>query len=138
MLGFDTFYRNCLDDAELARISSAQHRILLTRDRGLLKHSAVTHGYWLRETDSRRQLEEVVGRFDLAHAIRPLTRCMACNGLLRPVSKENVISVVPPKAVENHSEFLQCPDCRRVYWQGSHYRRMQEWIARVTAAARLK
>ena len=60
MLGFDTFYRNCLDDPELARISAGQSRTLLTRDRGLLKHNAVTHGYWLRETDSRRQLAEIV------------------------------------------------------------------------------
>ena len=60
MLGFQTAYANRASDLELVRISAEQRRVLLTRDRGVLKHSAVTHGYWLRETDSRCQTEEVV------------------------------------------------------------------------------
>jgi uncharacterized protein with PIN domain len=134
MLGFDTFYRNCLDDPELARISAEQSRTLLTRDRGLLKHNAVTHGYWLRETDSRRQLAEIVTRFDLAGAIRPFTRCMACNELLVDVSKEQVRDRLLPRTAELYDEFRQCPRCFRVYWRGSHYRRMAQWIEDLTRA----
>jgi uncharacterized protein with PIN domain len=132
MLGFDTVYRNCATDAELVRISAAQERILLTRDRGLLKHSAVTRGYWLRETDSRRQAAETVRRFDLARSLRPFTRCMACNELLRPVAKAEVHGRVPPPVEERHEEFHECPVCRRVYWEGSHYRRMRRWIEELT------
>ena len=84
MLGFDVVYRNCAADPDLVRISAEQQRILLTRDRGLLMHAAVTRGYWLRETDSRRQVPEIIRRFDLASAIRPFTRCMACNSALHP------------------------------------------------------
>ena len=132
MLGFDSLYRNCLEDAELARISAAEHRILLTRDRGLLKRSAVTHGYWLRETDSRAQLAEIVHRFDLSRLIRPFTRCMACNAELRRVAKEEVRSELPPRVAQEFDEFRRCPDCRRVYWRGSHYQRMQHWIGQLT------
>ena len=128
MLGFDSEYRNCAGDAELVRISTEQERILLTRDRGLLKHSAVTRGYWLRQTDSRRQAAEVVRRFDLARSLRPFTRCMACNAGLRPVSKVEVEKRVPPLIAARHEEFRECPACRRVYWEGSHYRRMRCWI----------
>ncbi len=71
MLGFDTLYDNQADDSALVRISSEENRVLLTRDRGVLRHSAVTRGYWLRETDSRRQAAEIVGRFDLAGSIQP-------------------------------------------------------------------
>jgi uncharacterized protein len=71
MLGFDAVYSNSADDPELVKISGEQARILLTRDRGLLKHAAVTRGYWLQETDSRRQVAEIVGRFDLARLLRP-------------------------------------------------------------------
>ena len=53
MLGFDAKYGRDLSDPELAYISANEHRILLTRDRGLLMRSAVTHGYWLRQTNSR-------------------------------------------------------------------------------------
>jgi uncharacterized protein with PIN domain len=134
MLGFDTLYRNCLGDAELARISATDHRTLLTRDRGLLKRSAVTHGYWLRETDSRAQLAEIVHRFDLARSIRPFTRCMACNGVLRAVPKTDIRPQLPPRVAEAFDEFRQCDRCRRVFWQGSHYRRMQQQIEQLTAA----
>lgn len=128
MLGFDAIYANNASDKELVRISCEQKRILLTRDRGVLKHSAVTHGYWLRETDSRRQTVEVVRRFDLALSLRPLTRCMVCNQPLRAVAKCEVQGRVPPGILEWFDEFLECANCRRVFWNGSHCRRMQHWI----------
>jgi uncharacterized protein with PIN domain len=134
MLGFDTLYRNCFTDPELTEASRRQHRILLTRDRGLLKHAAVAHGYWLRETDSRRQIAEIVQRFDLANSIQPFTRCMACNGILRDVSKEQIRHKLPSRTAELYDEFRECPNCGRVYWKGSHSQRMQRWIAELTAS----
>jgi uncharacterized protein with PIN domain len=128
MLGFDADYRNCAIDPELVRIASEQQRILLTRDRGLLMHAAVTRGYWLRQTDSRRQVAEIIRRFDLAAAIRPFTRCMACNSMLRPAARSEVLHRIPPRIAELHDRFLQCGACGRVYWRGSHYRRMQQWV----------
>jgi uncharacterized protein with PIN domain len=128
MLGLDAAYRNCAADPELVRQSIDERRILLTRDRGLLKHSALTHGYWLRETASRQQLAEVVRRFDLAHHIQPFTRCMACNEPLRVAVREDVRGRVPPRIADIQHEFLQCPGCRRVYWRGTHYERMCRWI----------
>ena len=128
ILGFDTLYDNRAGDLELVRISAEQRRILLTRDRGVLKHSAVTHGYWLRETDSRRQTAEVVRRFDLARSLRPLTRCMVCNQALREVSTAEVRGRAPQGTLEWCDEFKECAGCRRVYWYGSHCRGMQHWI----------
>ena len=128
MLGFDALYQNRCEDAELVRISAGQQRILLTRDRGLLKHSAVSRGYWLRETASRRQLAEVIGRFDLAGQARPFTRCMACNAPLRDVAKDAVAGRVPPRVMEAQSRFRDCDGCGRVYWPGTHYSRMQRWV----------
>ncbi|HEV2448553.1 MAG TPA: Mut7-C RNAse domain-containing protein [Candidatus Sulfopaludibacter sp.] len=133
MLGLDAFYRNRAGDPELVLISVEQKRILLTRDRGLLMHSAVTHGYWLRQTDSRRQTAEVVRRFDLGRRLRPFTRCMACNELLSAASREEVAARVPPGVVAGHEEFRECPGCRRIYWQGSHYLRMRRWIDQLAA-----
>jgi uncharacterized protein with PIN domain len=135
MLGFDAVYSNSSRDADLVRISVTDRRILLTRDRGLLKQSAVTHGYWLRQTDSRRQLAEIARRFDLVGAIRPFTRCMACNGRLQSVLKEQVRSLLPPRTAELHEEFQQCTQCDRIYWKGSHYARMQRWIEELTRSA---
>jgi len=135
MLGFDTVYANRASDVELVRISTEQRRILLTRDRGVLKHSAVTHGYWLRETDSRRQTAEVVRRFDLARSLRPLTRCMVCNELLRETLTAEVGGRVPQGTLAWCSEFRECVGCGRVYWEGSHCRRMRQWIEQLSGAA---
>jgi len=133
MLGLDAVYGNRSSDSELVRVSSEEQRILLTRDRGLLKHGAVTHGYQVRHTDSRRQLAEVVERFDLGRAMRPFTRCMACNGMLAEVPKEQVRRLLPPRTAAFYEEFLQCAQCGRPYWKGSHYRRMQSWVSELTA-----
>ena len=135
MLGFDTVYANCVSDLELVRISTQQGRILLTRDRGVLKHSAVAHGYWLRETDSRRQTAEVVRRFDLVRSFRLLTRCMVCNELLRRIAKTEVGGRAPQRVLEWCDEFWECPGCRRVYWEGSHYQRMRHWIEQLVVTA---
>ena len=128
MLGFDTLYRNDYDDETLAQLSSSERRILLTRDRGLLKRSIVTHGYHVWETDPERQVVEVLRRFDLFGAIAPFRRCMRCNGALESVSKDDVADRLAPKTRQYYDEFARCQACRRVYWKGSHYERMQRYI----------
>jgi|SRR5947209_16087070 len=124
-MGFDTLYRNCYTDEQLAAVSRDEHRILLTRDVGLLKRSAVTHGYFVRQTAVARQIAETVARFDLCRIVRPFTRCMRCNTPLEDAPKPEVLSSLPPRTAELYHEFRRCPHCRRVYWKGGHYRRMQ-------------
>ena len=125
MMGFDTLYRNCYTDDQLAGISRGERRILLTRDVGLLKRGAVTHGYFIRETDSRRQLTEVVSRFHLARLAKPFSRCLRCNAPLESVPSEDVRAHLPPRTAALYQEFRRCPECARVYWEGGHYRRMR-------------
>ncbi len=130
-LGFDTLYQPDSEDDALAHISRAEGRILLTRDRGLLKRGMVTHGYWVRATQPREQVVEVVRRFDLAARTRPFTRCVHCNGELRPATREEVRGRVPPGVLEDYDEFRVCQACGHVYWPGSHYRRMCSFIREV-------
>src|SRR5690606_17651684 len=80
LVGFDTVWERDLADEDIIRRALAERRIVLTRDRGLLKDGRVTHGYWLRNTDPRQQLGEVVRALDLAGRLQPYTRCMQCNG----------------------------------------------------------
>jgi uncharacterized protein with PIN domain len=131
MLGFDTLYRNDYSDEELARLSSAEGRILLTRDRGLLKRALVQRGYCVREMQPRKRLLEVLRRFDLLEAIAPFRRCIRCNGALRPVSKQAIAHRLPPQTLQYYDEFRVCEGCEQVYWKGSHYQRMEEFIRRV-------
>ena len=112
LLGFDSRYGSHADDAELSALSAAESRVLLTRDRGLLKRGEVTHGYYVRETDPARQLEEVVERFDLWGAARPFTRCLVCNGPLEPADASQVAERVPPGVREEQRTFTRCRWCR--------------------------
>ena len=130
LLGFDTAYANDWSDAELARISAGERRVLLTRDRGLLKRSAVERGYCVRDDNPERQLAEVVQRFDLGGLARPFARCVRCNGLLEPVAKAAVLDRLEPKTREHYDDFQQCRDCRQVYWAGSHQPSLDELVAR--------
>jgi uncharacterized protein with PIN domain len=96
MLGFDTLYRNDYEDEKLAEISAGENRILLTRDRGLLKRKMVTHGFCLLTKDPRQQLLEVIKRFDLQSCFKPFSRCIACNGILRKVEKADILDQLEP------------------------------------------
>ena len=131
MLGFDALYQNDFQDEELASLSSIGRRILLTKDRGLLKRSEVTHGYCVREIHPRRQLVEILRRFDLIDLVKPYNRCIRCNGVVTPVDKDEIIDHLQPETRQYYDEYHRCQDCARIYWRGSHYQRMQLFIAQV-------
>ncbi|MDY6803737.1 MAG: Mut7-C RNAse domain-containing protein [Cyanobacteriota bacterium] len=128
MLGFDTLYRNDYDDEELAEISAAENRILLTRDTGLLMRGIVTYGYYVRSTHHQEQLKEVMERFELFSDVEPFKRCIRCNGLLEAVTKEAILDRLPEQTKQSINEFHQCQSCAQIYWRGSHYERMQKFI----------
>ncbi|AOW93939.1 twitching motility protein PilT [Rhodococcus sp. WMMA185] len=129
LLGFDTRYRNDFADIDLVNISLAEHRIVLTRDTGLLKRSALTHGAFVHETNPRHQLREMLDRFDLESQIAPFTRCARCNGLLEPVPREVGLDAAPPSVAQYAHDFTRCRDCDQLYWPGSHLPRLRQWLA---------
>jgi uncharacterized protein with PIN domain len=138
LLGFDTLYRNDWNDAELVETAVREHRILLSRDRGLLKRGAVDHGYLVRETHPREQVHEVLDRFDLRESLLPFTRCPACNGPVSSVAKEQVIDRLPARTAQHYEEFWRCADCGRVYWKGGHYRSLQALVAEAAKPRKLE
>ncbi len=129
LLGFDALYFNDdADDAELAQIAHDEQRIMLTRDRGLLKRSKVIYGYCLRTKDSWEQVTAVLHRYQLHDQITPWTRCLRCNGLLQPVKKESILHRLEPKTKLYFNTFQICSDCKQIYWQGSHFHKLERFI----------
>ena len=131
MTGFDTLYENGWRDDELARLAAAEGRIVLTRDRDLLKRRAVTHGCYVRALAPPAQLREVFSRLDLAGSARPFSLCLHCNVPLADIAKAEVEARLPPRVREHFERFRSCPACRRVYWEGSHWRRMSRVVSEV-------
>lgn len=133
LLGFDTAYERDWDDARLAAAAQAEHRIVLTRDVGLLKRNAVTHGVFVRATQPHAQLLEIVARLQLVSRFQPFTRCLACNGALAAVAREEVVAEVPERAWHHHDRFVRCSQCGRVYWPGTHHDRLRRLVAEIRA-----
>ena len=129
MLGFDTLHHNAFDDAEIRRRASEERRIVLTRDRELLKCREIQKGCYVRALKPEAQLQEVVMRYGLAPLARPFTLCLHCNLELEPLGRDAVAHRVPEKVLLRQPAFTHCRGCDRVYWPGSHYERMRERLA---------
>jgi uncharacterized protein with PIN domain len=136
LLGIDTAYERDADDRRLLDIMTGQNRALLTRDRHLLMHSLVRHGYCPRSSDSEMQTREVLGRFDLRHgddAIRPYSRCLECNQPVTPVEKSEVLDLLAdePLTLRYYEAFRRCTGCGRVFWQGTHFGKLSARVQRL-------
>ncbi len=132
MFGFDVLFANDCGDEDIARLSREQSRIVLTRDRGLLKRRIVTHGCLVRSLAPREQLAEVFARFDLiGPALRAaggcsgiFSRCMSCNEPLVRVEKSAVLPLLPERVAQAYEQFSQCSGCGKVFWRGTHWEGM--------------
>lgn len=131
MMGFDTAYENRLTDREIVDRSIREKRIILTRDRRLLFHRTVTHGFWVRSDDPDTQLKEVMRRLDLYGQVKPMRRCLECNGKIESVDRAHIWSRLEPRTRRYYSEFFRCSSCHRIYWEGSHVDRMNAAIRRM-------
>jgi hypothetical protein len=128
MLGFDTLYDNGFADDEIERIAAEQARIVLTRDRDLLKRRGITHGCYVRELRPQLQLRALFERLDLARSARPFTLCPHCNAPLHAVAKEEVEHRLPPRVSELYDRFRTCETCGRLFWEGAHWHRLRALV----------
>jgi uncharacterized protein with PIN domain len=136
LLGFDVLYSPTAHDAELAALSTTQDRALLTRDRRLLMHKVVHHGYCPRSLDPGAQVIEIVHRFHLKELITPFIRCIHCNGILAKVDKRDVLDELEPLTRIYYHQFRRCLSCRKIYWSGSHFGKLQARIATIRTRLR--
>ena len=136
LLGFDTLYRNDYDDDEIIKVAVQEHRIILTCDRGILKHSIVTHGYCVRSRQAMPQAKEVLHRFDIVGTAHPFSRCTVCNGKIEIIDKEDVVEQLLPRVAKTYETFRRCTGCNRIYWQGSHYSKIKATIEELLASSK--
>lgn len=128
LAGFDTLYDNHFADAEIEALAASQERIVLTRDRELLKRRTITHGCYVRALKPQTQLREIIDRLDLAGSVRAFRLCLSCNAPLRRIDKVQAEGRAPEGVLERHAQFVTCDVCQRVFWEGSHWKRMRTLI----------
>ncbi|GAA2147383.1 Mut7-C RNAse domain-containing protein [Kitasatospora kazusensis] len=127
LLGVDTAYESLdIGDAALAARSAAEQRVMLSRDRGLLRRRELWAGAYVYSHRPAEQLKDVLSRF--APPLAPWTRCTACNGTLRAASKEDLHEQLHDGTERSYDTFAQCTDCGQAYWRGAHHSRLNDIV----------
>src|SRR4030042_1934754 len=128
MMGYDTLFFRDIDDDLLIEHALAEDRVLVTRDTELAKRKIATNGQLrivlVQYDDPKEQLQHVLSELKLEPPSAEFTRCLECNGELVPRAKEDVQDLVPPYVLRTQTQYMQCPGCTRVYWRGTHWKRM--------------
>ncbi len=132
LLGVDTAYESTdIGDPALAARSAAEQRVMLSRDRGLLRRRELWAGAFVYSTRPEEQLRDVLDRF--RPELRPWTRCTACNGVLRKATKEEVADQLKHGTHATYDVFAQCTACGRAYWRGAHHEQLEAIVERAVA-----
>ncbi len=129
ILGFDVSYSSSWSDEEIADIAQTRSRIVLTRDTDLLKRKKIVFAKRIKANLPYAQLTEIIDFFGLKNLISFFSRCTGCNIKLVPVAKKEVIHLLEPKTKRYFNTFFQCPQCKKVFWKGSHYDNIQKKIS---------
>ena len=134
VMGYDAAFPREKGDNELVRIALQEDRVLVTRDSGIAQRRAVRLGQMkvvrIENDDLRSQLKQLVTelKLDLAGGF---SRCVRCNQVLEPRHKQDVAWRLPPYVFQTHSQFMECPQCRRLYWRGTHWTNMMSELERL-------
>ncbi len=128
MLGFDSLFFDGEDDSQLVKRALAEGRVLLTRDTGIMKRRIVTSGrlkaVLLQSEQPEEQMQQLIAALDIKNQCQPFTVCLECNQPLSGKSPSEVKNKVPPYVYKTQNQYMECPQCRRIYWRGTHWQAM--------------
>ncbi len=135
LMGYDTLFFNGEDDGEMIAAALAEGRIVLTRDTQIMKRWVITSGrlkaVLIESDDSEQQICQVIKTLGLDSKSKPFTLCLECNKPLIERTKEEVKELVPPHVFKTQEQYMQCPNCQRIYWRGTHWQRMTEKLEKL-------
>jgi hypothetical protein len=127
-LGFDVFFNPSFSSRKIIDISKMENRIILTKSRRLLKFKEVTHAIYIRPGTTAEQIKRILDYLDIKDSINPFSRCLRCNSVVKSVPKESIADRIPPKTKEFCDQYTYCKFCDKIYWNGTHYIKMNKAI----------
>ena len=134
-MGFDSLFFNGEDDSQMVRQALAEGRVLLTRDTGIMKRRVVTSGrlkaILMESEEPEQQMRQLVATIDIKTQSRPFTICLECNQSLIDRKPAEVKDKVPPYVYKTQTQYMECPGCHRIYWQGTHWKAMLNKLNRI-------
>lgn len=128
MMGYDTLLFKQKNDSKMIKIALHENRVILTRDTQLMKRRVITSGklkaVLITQDDPKAQLQETAANLNLSYSFSPFSLCLECNQRLIPRDKEELRNLVPPHVFKTQNQYMECPVCHRIYWQGTHWQAM--------------
>lgn len=135
LIGFDTLFFDGPDDADMLATALAEERVVLTRDTQIMKRGVVVNGkvraILIEDDKAENQMKQTMGSLHLNDQIEPFTLCLECNRALKEINREDVKDRVPPYVFKTQSQYMECPNCRRIYWRGTHWQAMVKRLERL-------
>ena len=135
LMGFDAVFFAGLDDADMVATALAENRVVLTRDTQIMKRGIIASGQvraMLIEGDrAELQVRQVIAGLGLRLQIEPFSLCLECNQPLEPKDREGMKHRVPPYVYQTQQHYMECPNCHRVYWRGTHWQAMAQRLDRI-------
>jgi uncharacterized protein with PIN domain len=128
LMGYDTRFFDGEDDSELVAAAKAEGRVILSRDTRIMQRRLITSGQvkavLIVSDQPERQIRQVIGTLGLDSQFKPFSLCLECNQPLVERAKDEVAELVPPYVFKTQNQFMQCPNCQRIYWRGTHWQAM--------------
>ena len=128
MMGYDTVLFDHGHDDRMIRIALSEGRVIVTRDTQVMKRRVITSGrlkaVLVTSDQPKQQISQVMDKLHLDTNFSPFSLCLECNRPLVERSKSEVAGLVPPYVFKTQDSYVQCPNCFRVYWKGTHWQAM--------------
>lgn len=131
MMGLDSISLIGASDDLVTETAAKEHRIVLTKDLMFFNKLSSGSAYFVKSEIPKDQLLEVLLTFPSWRSAEPLSRCTVCNALIRKVDKTSIKSRIDQKTYNLYNIFYECPGCHRIYWEGSHYDKLQGEIKNI-------
>jgi uncharacterized protein with PIN domain len=134
ILGLDAQYFAGDNSGSLIIEALRSERIILTRNSRLPQARGVKI-VLLKEERIKAQLAEVLKSLKFQPRREDMfTRCIICNEELAAAAKEKVKDRVPEYVFKTQEDFVSCPKCQRVYWQGTHWGNVTKTLSQICSS----
>jgi uncharacterized protein with PIN domain len=129
MLGYDTVYYRGENAYPLIKLAREEDRVILTRNTKLIPKRPEDRIIRIGEDKPLLQLRELIQKEVISlNEENLLSRCLLCNIPIEEIRRGEAEGKVPDFIFYQQKEFFRCPQCLRIYWQGSHQENMQKKV----------
>jgi len=138
MIGYDTLFFKEKNDRRMIETALSEDRVILTKDTQITRRRLVTDGKLnvmsIKQDEPKAQLQDVMKLLNLDYHFKPFSLCLECNQPLIPRTRDEVQNLVPPYVFKTQKQYMECPLCHRIYWQGTHWQAMVRELRNLAAA----